>query len=291
MEEFLRAGALLLEGDPLYQSLLLTAVLLHFFSEPMRWRIYTRGPEHPPFNRLFHLFNVAALLSFLLPFRLGAPSRLWLIYRLLHLSPGQVSAWMLMDGLIYYAVWGMLALLMATRLAAQETLPPVLRWALLLLLTAGILLLLFLRHRRSNGDGPVSRLLEQARLALLQIQPATLLLALLVILFDLLSHIIRHQAIFLLLQIDLTPAEVSATVIISITTGLLSPLPMGLVGYDAAIVLILGLHGVPVEKALWVPLINRTANLLVALTLGAIGGLQLGVNPFRLRTAGRGDSS
>ncbi len=283
MEDFLQAGALLLHGPAPALGLLFAAVLLHFLSEPLRWRIYTRGPEHPPFSRLFHLFNLASLLSFLLPLKLGAPARLWLIYRLLELPAGRVSAWVLMDGLTYYACWGLLGLLAATRLAAGEVLPPSLRWLFLLLLVAGAGVLLLLRRGGDGGAGPLARLHAEAGLALRQVGPLTLMLATGVILIDVGSQVLRHLAILQLLQVELGLTTLAPVVAVSMAAGLLSPLPMGLGGYDAAVVLLLGILGVPLEQALWVPLVNRAANLAMAAVLGGLGGLRLGINPFHPR--------
>ncbi|KRB39514.1 hypothetical protein ASD82_10915 [Rhodanobacter sp. Root179] len=65
--------------------------------------------------------------------------------------------------------------------------------------------------------------------------------------------------------------------IIATFAGIVSGLPMGLVGYDATLVALLTLVGVPPEQALLIALINRALNLASAAMLGIPAAMRLGL--------------
>ena len=82
--------------------------------------------------------------------------------------------------------------------------------------------------------------------------------------------------------------------IVATFAGIVSGLPMGLVGYDATLVALLALVGVPLDQALLVALVNRGLNLGAAALLGVPATLRLGLGSGfwmvlrRLREMGHG---
>ena len=80
------------------------AVLMagHFAAEPARWRLLFWDSCSWQFPKWFHLHNVTALLSYLLPAKLGIPLRLGLIKQQTQLAMSTVLAGLGMDAVIYY---------------------------------------------------------------------------------------------------------------------------------------------------------------------------------------------
>jgi uncharacterized membrane protein YbhN (UPF0104 family) len=69
---------------------------------------------------------------------------------------------------------------------------------------------------------------------------------------------------------------------ISIFTGLISMMPMGLGGYDITIVLLLTQASVPLEVAIIIPIFNRIGTIFISILFGLRAAYYLSINPFKL---------
>jgi len=68
---------------------------------------------------------------------------------------------------------------------------------------------------------------------------------------------------------------------VSIFTGMISMMPMGLGGYDAMLVLLLMQYSIEPEYAVSIAIINRLTILFISIVSGIYGGTQLELNPFK----------
>ena len=64
---------------------------------------------------------------------------------------------------------------------------------------------------------------------------------------------------------------------------MISMMPLGIGGYDLALIFFLSQYGVPPEMALVASVSNHLVNIFWSLVLGVWSGLSLGVNPFSLK--------
>lgn len=254
-------------------TLALACVLLHFLTEPIRWRLY--APKQGTLRRYIHVFNLAALVSHIAPFKLGLPTRLYLLRRALSfdlLSAGQVS---LLDGLLYYSVWCIAA---AVAVAAAPALNVNQHATVLAGLFALVLLIMLLALTgiflwRRNRVRTVTANASQRSLrwqSFWRSRPPLSTLAAVggVLLVDWGLQITQHVLILTLLGQPLDWLLVAGIVSISVFVGLLSMMPLGLGGYDATLTILLLSQGLALDTALAIPLINRLLILAVALALG-----------------------
>jgi uncharacterized protein (TIRG00374 family) len=100
-------------------------------------------------------------------------------------------------------------------------------------------------------------------------------------LIDIAFMVLRHYCICLVVGIDMSFITLACITCISFFTGLISMMPMGLVGYDATFIFLMQQFNIPLEQALLVPLINRSMVILCACFLGANSAFNLGYNPFK----------
>ncbi len=267
-------------------------VLIHYFAEPARWRIYL-GKKLPKGNYLclFHIFSVTAMVGYMLPAKLGLPLRIVLLRRQFDLALANTVALLAFDGTVYYAGWAAAALLGIPWLVG-------LGWTeQKAILSAGILLLFSIvigvaiyRYPQIVPIGLRLRmraLMERFRIGLDTISHATSWTAILASLAitgaDIMSHVVRHGVLLAMFGHALAWPALFATSTASIFFGLISLMPMGLGGYDLAIVLLLTQQGIPATDAVAIALANRLANVAVGIFLGIVGGTNLGMNAFNRR--------
>jgi uncharacterized membrane protein YbhN (UPF0104 family) len=95
---------------------------------------------------------------------------------------------------------------------------------------------------------------------------------------DVLSYGLRHAMLLLLVTDNFRDMWIGGSIgIIATFAGIVSGLPMGLVGYDATLFALLTLVGVRPEQALLIALINRALNLAAAAMLGIPAAMRLGL--------------
>ena len=274
-------------------SLVIYSILMggHFAAEPLRWRVLFENSCTWPFSKWFHLHNVTALLSYLLPAKLGIPLRIALIKQQTQLSISIILKGLGIDAAIYYSVWSVIA---AVLVACSPVLRTCLRSIDSRVLIGSILILvvlaLFLRiARRSVTDSarPKSmkspaRLLTALR-ALADVPQKRLFLILGVVLFDLLAEGLRQTCLAMALGISVPVLTMMQIGIVGFAAGLFSFLPMGLGAYDAVVILLLS--GSDVAPGQFVGLLagNRLGLIAFSGFLGPVGAFQLGFRPAHLK--------
>jgi len=258
--------------------------LAHFLAEPCRWFIYTKKISGNSFKKYFYIFSFTALASYLLPFKLGLPFRIFLLQKMENLTAGLVMAILAVDGLIYYAGWGIAALLGiiygASAYLSSQKFGVIFG---LLIICAIILPLFFYKISEYFPDKISSKLgnIKQTLSVVRNLSISQYIFNFLIVISDIFSQIFRHYVIFMFLGAFISLTHVAIIVCISIFAGIISMMPMGLVGYDATLILLSQKFGVSLEQALLIPLINRFISLSLSTILGIWGGLKLGYNPFK----------
>ena len=265
---------------------ILCTVLLHFAMEPLRWAVYLGREARGTFCPLVCIFSSTAFFSYVLPAKLGIPLRFWLITKSLRVSAGAVGGLMAADSALAMSAWAFASIVMGGEFAFRvgtECIRSLRHGALPWWMLSAMLIVLIamIAWRRK-----VSRILKQLKaplssLGMSQVVCVTGLFAL-----DIASYVLRHAIILDMLSApDLGWSTISAVTVVSIFMGFISMMPMGLVGYDATIILLLTQSGVDMGTAALVPVINRAANLLVSGITGVPSAfkLKLGLNLRDLR--------
>lgn len=289
IEPFISGFTLLGEriADPWLAGLMVT-VLWHYCCEPARWWFYMRTIAPDRYRTLFQVFSLTALVSYLFPAKLGLLLRIVLLRRFTGLPAPAVSAWMFVDGLLYYAFWAVAALMGGAYLLARGvgrvgTALPV---AIGVIVCTLALVMIWRRRLRLplRLQGRFERLARRWQETILCLRrglsPAGLAAAALVALSDVLVYSLRHMVLLGLLGHELNWPTVLAISSVSVFTGLLSLMPMGLGGYDLTLLLLLGHCQIPAADGIWVAAGNRAANLATAAVLGIWGGAALGIRRF-----------
>lgn len=261
---------------------ILALTSIHFFVEPLRWQVYAGGGDKKRLSIFYHLFSSTAFLSYILPAKLGLPLRYWLIVKYQGMTPATAGIYMAIDSALSLCIWTAVSVTFGGTLV---------RWlfekylilpgangmllAAVLVVVAAILYIGLGAERRCR----ISRALTGAWS---QIGVHHLVQASILFLADIGGYIIRHAAILAALSVPFIGWQAVATsTVLSIYAGFLCMLPMGLIGYDAVMVLLLTQYGVTVETAVLVPIINRSANLFIGVLLGVPSSLKLGIGLSR----------
>ena len=275
----------------IYLPLILCAMFVHFLSEPLRWFFYIGKLFNLGYNRIFSIFSLTALVNYLLPMKMGVPTRIFLLRNKAGVGIMQCSALLILDGIINYACWGLTAATSMYLLVNRESINAdftiiAVASVLIILLLAGVWnkRRLVMPNRtcdendetRINNKGSVKYLISS-------MEHRILLKSFLVMPVDIGSHIVHHWAIFSMLGINLEWSAVFVITTVSVFTGLISMMPMGLGGYDAMLVLLLTHFSVAPEFAISVAIINRLTSLFISIITGIYGGTQLELNPFKLK--------
>jgi len=265
-----------------YLGIAFVFTLFHFFMEPARWYFYFGNlsrPDGAAYKKLLYIFSVTALVTYMIPAKLGLPVRLYLLTSQIKVTLLNVTTFMVLDGLLSYSLWGFPAIIFLPVYGIDFP-----KYVLLFLLLVPVLCLLayFLRHRLRN-------LLKTLRDNIHLLTLKATFAAALFLLFDIAGYVCRHALILAALNAQLALFQLAIITIISIFAGFISMAPMGMGAYDVTIILLLTQSGVPYETALLVPLVNRTGNILASIFLGSPSSFALGVSFWKLRNkCGRG---
>lgn len=248
-------------------------VFFHFLLEPMRWYLYTRNTEpgksadNPSFSAVFSVLSTTALFSYSLPFKLGLPTRIYLINEYLGLTAKRIIFFLTVDGVMNLAVWGLFgAVSFIYLLPIAEVLS---NYAFAIAAALGVVLALFL-GRKFIGK-IISPLVDRE----FEISARTIALSGSLVTFDVVGFGLRHIAIFMFLGLPVNYLDAFLIGILSIFAGIASTLPMGLGAYDATLILLLTTRGVSLELASLAPVLNRTLNLLSSILFGGLGSVFL----------------
>ena len=216
---------------------------------------------------VFACFNVTALLSYSLPFKLGLPIRLFLLSHTLRLGHTVIMRLMAVDAVLTLCCWTALALLLLFMLPAVAAflLQRVDPLVLALMLAAALLLAAVLLWHKGRS-----------LLAALQSTPPRLVLWVCASLaVDILLYGVRHATLADLMQLDIDSHQVFVIGIVATFAGIVSTLPMGLGAYDGTLVALLALYGIDIEAALLVAIANRLGMILTSIVLGVPSSLSL----------------
>ena len=259
-------------------GVILVLTLIHFLAEPLRWQVYLGGGIIKRCVSFFHIFSCTAFLSYVLPAKLGLPLRYWLIVRQQNLQASTVGLFMAIDGALGLLLWAVSSLVLGWGLVysmAVKYIPIRDTDSWIVFIVAGLLSLglAWFSGRKRWGSWRSKLEIGLSQVRLMQLAQATFLFVL-----DIGGYIARHAAILAALSAPFIGwQEIASVTVLSIFSGFLCMLPMGLVGYDAVIVLLLRQYGISVEIAVMVPLINRSSNLLLSAILGVPSVLKLGL--------------
>lgn len=256
----------------------------HFITEPYRWFIYTRNISNNTFKIFFSIFSFTAFASYMLPFKLGLPFRIYLLQKVKSLNAGIVMSLLVLDGLIYYIGWGIAAL--AGIIYGATTYLNIKQLSVLIFLGLVGIVFLWIILKKYSSLLPNKLLvkiekIKQSLSVIRELKKSQYIASFVVVATDISSQVFRHYAIFMMLGVSISLTQVAVIASISIFTGIISMMPMGLVGYDATFVLLAQQAGVPIEQALIIPLINRFISLSLSSLLGIWGALKLGYNPLK----------
>jgi len=269
----LDARELLLGKSPALIALLVLAVVLHFLFEPLRWYAYvlqgdTRGETAGTgFVPVFAVLSATALLSYSLPFKLGLPTRIYLIREYLGLASQRIIFFLTVDGVISIATWAVFGAASFVYLLPRMVLPSAFVYVVAGMIV--LLLLLFFARRL------VRKLLQPLRSREFSISSRAFAFCTSVLVLDVVGYGLRHVAIFLFLGIPVGYIEGFLIGVLSVFAGIASTLPLGLGAYDGALVFLLAAQGISLELAGMAPIINRTLNVLSSVVFGALGSALL----------------
>lgn len=242
--------------------LVLMATLAHFFAEVSRWWVYLRkadGHDGILFGKLFSIFSITALVTYLLPAKLGIPIRIYLLTSRLKVRLSTVTAYLVLDGAMAYGLWILLGF--AFYMSYGESLPvEQLHFLIATVAVVMVLGLLFRQRLRTLA----AKLQEQFSL----VSVSGLFVAIAILLLDIAGYILRHGAILAAMNVELALPLIVYVTTVSIAAGFISMLPMGLGAYDVTLIFLLTTLGVPLDSAVLVPLFNRTVNMIVSIALG-----------------------
>jgi uncharacterized membrane protein YbhN (UPF0104 family) len=269
-----------IEIKPLLQSesrhfIIISAlfVLFHFLLEPLRWYQYARdtSPEETPLNagfpRVFSVLSTTALFSYTMPFKLGLPTRIYLMKLYLGMALNRILYFLAVDGVINLSIWGLFgAICFATLLPMSYVSDH-----FLIILAGACVIVLAAYLARNLLRKIVKPLLSDEY----KVSVRTLVLSGSLVTFDVVGFGLRHIAIFLFLGFPVSYLDGFLIGILSVFAGIASTLPMGLGAYDATLIFLLARHGVPVELASLAPILNRTFNLLTSMVLGGVSSIFL----------------
>ena len=247
----------------------------HFLMEPMRWRaayLPIKGDDKTAKNVRDVLF-CTSLATYLLPFKLGVPFRIGLLRHQTALGMHYIGAVLALDGMISLCVWAGCTSFFAW-IAALHWHPP---WYLWLAIGGiGLSGLVFVGLSKHIAKDFISR--WQAAVLVID-QPwrrSGIAAALLIV--DVMSYWMRHVLLVLLATGEPRLAMVGgASGVVATFAGIISGMPMGLLGYDATFVALLGAAGAGFDQSILVVAINRGLNLGAATIVGVPAGMRLGL--------------
>ncbi len=269
-----------IDSRPLLQSdtshfVIVTALIVffHFFLEPLRWYLYTRvqSPElstkNISFATVFSVLSTTALMSYTMPFKLGLPTRIYLMKVYFGMGVNRVIYYLAIDGFANLTIWGVVGVISFTYLLPIKQLSD----HILYVFAGGCIIILVAYLGRNLVRKIIKPLLSNEY----EIAPKTVMLSVSLVIFDVIGFGLRHMAIFIFLDIPVTLLDAFLIGILSIFAGIASTLPMGLGAYDATLIFLLTSRGIPLDLASIAPILNRSLNLLSAMILGGASSVFL----------------
>lgn len=285
---------------PIYFLYYFIFVLFHFCAEPTRWSLYLNNCWKRHFSLFFNIFSFTAFVSYILPLKMGLPTRVILLKTKANLSLADITGLLAIDGLVYYAMWGICAGLSFMFILSPDSILNYqfnrkILWAIPVIITILFFLHLFLKSRRTAGRGKDGKLfpdkgyfadlrawIKEKGARTFSLKPGILSTVAAVIGMDIGGQILRHWSLCNILGYHLSLQTLAIITCLAVFTGLMSMMPMGLGGYDATVILLLTQAGLPFEASAYIPILNRLGTILTAVLLGLWGGWKLGLNPLKL---------
>jgi len=268
--------------------LALIFVIPHFLAEPLRWRAYTKGKSDNNFLRLFKTFSFCAFASYMLPFKLGIPVRLYLLRKVANLSLPFIMKYMVVDSGVYYLCWFLSALIAILVGVDISNINYIGVKPFLLIITVLVSILIAVSFIKLDAAGGYLNLIhkfitniKKLIAYLSSVNNSVITYCALISIIDIAGIIMRHYFILLIVGADISFIMVAAITCISFFIGLVSMMPMGLVGYDVTIIILLQQASLPLEMAILVPVINRSLTIACAVTLGSWSAYSLGYKPLQ----------
>lgn len=251
------------------------AVLLHFVMEPVRWNLSYLNPDQRKrqAGKVRDIIFCTTLATYVFPFKIGLPLRLALLNRLASMNIGFIGTVLAVDGLISLSTW-ILGALLFVWLGAFHWQPPWYVWTGAGLMLGVVVALGLHRKWTAAGGG-----LGQGHAAELLRNPwRPIVWATTILVLDVGLYWLRHVLLTLLVTGEMKWALVGgAAGLVATFAGIISGLPMGLLGYDATLLALLGAAGVPLGDMISIITINRALNIVMALLLGIPAGIRLGI--------------
>lgn len=247
----------------------------HFLMEPMRWRaayLPASGKEINP-KSVRDVLYCTSLATYLLPFKIGIPMRLGMLRQMAGLDLSFVAAILAFDAVVSLCVWAGAAMLSAWFAAMHWQFEGVL-W----LGAAGIAIAIpvmmvarkWLTAELTRRWHAVVGLIRDLRRS---VGVSSLILA-----GDVGSYWMRHALLIFLTTGSIRMMAIGgAAGVMATFAGIVSGMPMGLVGYDATLIALLGAAGVRMDQALAIAVINRGLTFVAAVTVGVPAGIRLGL--------------
>lgn len=254
-------------------TLAFLVTLLHFTLEPLRWKCsyLPRRSDPGAITGTRDALYCTALATYLLPFKLGIPLRVALLRNSARLELRFIGIVIALDGLISLFAWSMLTAA-SVWVAALHWHPPAYVWLAGAVGMVGLGAVVVAQPRLRG------RWLQrwQDALALLDRPWRRVGTAAGILVGDVIAYGVRHALLVYLFTGEIRLMLVGGAIgVVATFAGIVSGLPMGLVGYDATLIALLAAAGVPVDQAVWVAVTNRALNLGSAAVLGVPAALRL----------------
>jgi uncharacterized membrane protein YbhN (UPF0104 family) len=251
--------------------------------EPCRWWVYL-GSKKYQYSVAFDIFSFTAFIGYMLPAKLGFPLRVLMLKSILKISIISISSTLAIDGLIYYACWGTAAFLAVIGNPANGI--KISEDALIAIIIAVIVALtsIFLYKRMRSGTWRISSWVSKIRLvsvsASAHLSAKSVVAGAALSLFDIVLYVARHSTLLEMLGYSLPLSALFSVTAISVFAGMISFMPMGLVGYDLVLMAILTSNGVDLADAIAVAVTNRLANITCSIAFGILASRRLGLRVY-----------
>lgn len=249
----------------------IASVVTHLYAEPFRWWFcYLRN--HAKWTQCRDLFLTTALASYVLPFKLGVPLRLVLISRYVGLDRMAVGGLMAVDGALVLSAWCLVSFVIGGPVLLRA-IPLVSVKVLCIAVLTFCLLLIIAIRRLASLRARMWALVETMRR-----EPGRALYGLALSVLDVLSYGPRHLGLALVLGEGWHDAfSWSAVGILATFIGIVSGLPLGLLGYDVTVLTLAASQGLKPETGLAILACNRTISIGAAFCLGVPSAYRLGL--------------
>lgn len=249
--------------------------ILHFMMEPMRWRVayLPRNETSETTEKVRDVLFCTALATYLLPFKLGIPFRVGLLRHKAALGMHYIAAVLALDGMISLCVWAACTAFFVW-VAALHWHPPWYMW--LGVGMVGLIGLAIIASAKQVAQNFIRR--WHAAVVVMDRPWRRSGMAAGLLAVDVGSYWLRHVLLVFVATRNSDLLMVGgASGVVATFAGIISGMPMGLLGYDATLVALLGAAGAGIEQSILVVALNRGMNLAAAAMLGIPAGVRLGL--------------